>query len=385
MSNMDLNSAQSSDFTSQDEFAIDPRQLDSVRDQEETVWQNTNWATQYGQFYDFSDLQSAITMKIRWKMGRGYTCDPRTQVITDHVVGDGKQTFQQVLESVETCMEIGGDGYGEIIRASDANIPEFENDKTLINLKCLDPSRTRVVYNNSGMIIRYEQFSAYANKGVFNKIKNFLGMTKVTQTWKPEQIYHRRRQKIGDQIHGLSVPDGLSSTITKDAESFDDVAKVMHRQAKPLIMFKIGTDNTADIAAFIAKMDEATRKGENIYIPNDKNTVDYQVVEVQASPMLLQWRQEIRNRFYRFLGIPLVVFGNGGSTEAGGKMEYLAHQQVFEKDQKEIEDDIWNQIGLKIKLVSPVSLLNDLQNDANKDGAAQQLNIQSQDATAGQG
>jgi hypothetical protein len=100
--------------------------------------------------------------------------------------------------------------------------------------------------------------------------------------------------------------------------------------------------------------------------------------------MILTWRDDIRNKFYRAVGMPLVIFGQAGATESGGKIEYLAHEQVFERDQRFLEKQIWNQLFLKIDLLPPTSLLNNLQTDQMKD-ANQGLEIQPQDVTAGKG
>jgi len=158
----------------------------------------------------------------------------------------------------------------------------------------------------------------------------------------------------------------------------------MKRQAKPMIMFKLGTDNPTKIAAFIAKMDAATNKGENVYIPDDENAVSFEVVQVAIAPIILEWRNELRNKFYRTVGLPQIVFGSAGTTESGGKIEYLAHEQVFEKDQKQLELQIWNQLKLKINLIPPTTLLENLQADEAKD-AGQGLTMEPADMTAGRG
>jgi hypothetical protein len=176
----------------------------------------------------------------------------------------------------------------------------------------------------------------------------------------------------------------MEQTILAELENFTDLKKIMHRQARPMIMFKLGTDDPTKIAAFVAKMDQAVNKGENIYIPDDKNTVNYEVIQVNVGSDVMAWRDDIRNKFYRSLGLPLIVFGNAGTTESGGKIEYLAHEQVFSHDQKFIEDQVWNQLYLRIKLNSPVTLLENLQADQSKDGN-QGLEIQPNDVTAGSG
>ena len=160
--------------------------------------------------------------------------------------------------------------------------------------------------------------------------------------------------------------------------------KIMHRQAKPMIMFKLGTDDQTKINTFIAKMDAATNKGENIYIPDDKNSVSFEVVQVDVSPSVMAWRTDLRNKFYRTVGLPQVIFGQAGATESGGKIEYLAHEQVFGKDQRYLELQILKQLGLTVKLIPPTTLLDSLKTDEQKD-ANQGLEIQPQDLTAGKG
>ena len=78
------------------------------------------------------------------------------------------------------------------------------------------------------------------------------------------------------------------------------------------------------------------------------------------------------------------MFGSSGTTESGGKIEYLAHEQIFEKDQKYLEQQIWNQLFIRIDLIPPVTLLENLQNDEAKD-ANQGLEFQPSDMTAGEG
>ena len=167
--------------------------------------------------------------------------------------------------------------------------------------------------------------------------------------------------------------------------SIEDMQKIMHRQARPMIMFKLGTDDTVKIAAFVKKMDAAVNKGENIYIPDDANSVDFEVVQVNVSSIIMEWRNDLKNRFYRTLGLPQIVFGSAGTTESGGKIEYLAHEQIFEKDQRSVENQIWQQLQLRINLIPPTSLLDNMEQDASKDGAMQQVNMQPSDVTAGAG
>ena len=78
----------------------------------------------------------------------------------------------------------------------------------------------------------------------------------------------------------------------------------------------------------------------------------------------------------------MILFGSAGSTESGGKVEYLGHETVFEHDQLYIEEQVKAQLGYKINLNSPTSLLENLAADENKD-AQNAIAFQPQDARGG--
>ena len=109
----------------------------------------------------------------------------------------------------------------------------------------------------------------------------------------------------------------------------------------------------------------------------------YEVVELNINQIILAWRDDLRNSFYRAVGLPQVVPGAGGqSTESESKVIYLAFEGIVEREQKQIERWIWEQMGLRIDLYPPETLAQDLQTDNSKDGTA---GFQPSDTTAGVG
>ena|SRR3990167_3622455 len=364
MSELSLSQATSSNLTDRvKDYEVSSLNTDGVQDQEETEYTNSKWPLYWGYFNSIAEVKSAIIMKAIWNVGKGYTANPETTVILDHVKGIGKDSFLEVLFNMEVIKRVGGDAFAEIIR---------DDDGTLLNLKPLDPGSMKIVVDRKGMLKRYEQI---------NKLPN--GKTSIVK-FLPDDIFHLANNRLADQIHGISDILSMEKIILADAESFDDIKKIMHRSAKPMIMFKLGTDDQSKIDVFIKKMDEATNKGENIYIPDDKNYVSFEVVQVDVSANVMAWRDDMRNKFYRAVGMPQILFGSAGTTESGGKMEYLAHETVFEKDQKFLEQQIWNQLQLRIKLIPPTTLLDNLQQDQAKD-ANQGMEMQPNDMTAGTG
>jgi len=361
--------AKASDLTNAvTDYVVPLMTTDGISNQKETEWQNPYWNYQWGYFNTNADLKSAIVMKAIWNVGRGWTTDDiRSKVILEHVRGWGKDTFDDIMFNMQIIKRVAGDAYCEIVRNPQGKLHD------LINLKPLDPSTIKIIVNSQGIIIRYEQVSKIAD----NK--------KVTK-FKPQDILHLSNNRLADQIHGISDIDALEPVIKAEDESFADIKKLMHRQARPLIIFKIKTDDPAAISAFIAKMDKATADGENLYVPNDEQTVSWEVVQVNPSAVVMQWRNDIRNKFYRTIGLPQVVPGAGGmSTESESKVIYMAFVQIVKREQRELEQQLWNQLGIRIKFEPPSDLLQNLQTDELKDGAMAGMPAQPSDITAGAG
>lgn len=354
--NLNLNSAKASDLTNAvEDFEIPALNVDSAGDQKETEWMNSNWQTYWGAFNSFADLKSAMIMKATWNVGKGYTTDEVTKAILENLTGWGKDTFLDIIFNMELIKRVGGDAYAEIIR---------NKAGTLVNLKPLDPGTIKIIVNRKGVIKRYEQSVKINEK------------SQTVNKWKPNEIFHLSNNRLADQIHGISDIESLKSTLEAEEESFEDMKKIMHRQARPMIMFKLGTDDTTKVSNFISKMDAATNDGENIYVPDDENAVTWDVVQVNVSQLVMQWRDDIRNKFYRTIGLPQVVPGAGGkSTESESKVIYLAFEQLVEKDQKYLEEQIWSQLAIKLDFIPPATLAQDLQRDESKD-AGQQLGFQ---------
>src|SRR3990167_1335200 len=350
MPNLSITATQASDLTNQvEDWEVGALQVDRARDQDETEWLNSNWTTYWGYFNEIPELKSAIILKAVWIVGKGYTTDIRTRVILDHISGWGKDSFEDILLNMEVIKRVGGDFFAEIVR---------DDDGLLLNLKPIDPGSMKIIVNRKGVIIRYEQIDKTdKNKATVNK-------------WKPEQMFHLSYNRFADQIHGISDIQAVEKVIKANAEGFADIQKSMHWQSSPIIMFKLGIDDPTKIDEFVLKMDKAIAKGENIYIPNDENTVSFEPIKADISPVVMVWRDELRNTFYRTIGLPQIVPGGGGqSTESESKVIYVAFENIVAKDQLALERQIWEQLRVRIKLVPPTTLLENLKNDQSKDAS----------------
>ena len=330
----------------------------------ETRLTNTDWSKWYGYYIQIPEVKTAIDMRAIWTIGKGFRADSRVTVILDHLTGWGTDTFNSILKNMIVTRRIGGDAFAEIIRD-----PETDN---LINLKPLDPGSMTIVTNEKGIIIRYEQ-EAKGSK---------------TVKFKPEEIFHLTNKRVADEIHGVSDIEAIENIIAASNESFADVKELQHRYVRPRFVVNLDTDDQSKINSFITKFDSTVNKGENIFVP--KGTVEPDVLSVPSNATLnpMPWRAHLRDYFFQVVGIPQNILGiSGECIESTAKIAYLAFQQSVADEQLDIEEQIWNQLFLRIELEFPASLQNELISDDNKDrreGNTATV-IQPNDTTAGVG
>ncbi|GAH17240.1 unnamed protein product, partial [marine sediment metagenome] len=122
--------------------------LDSPANQKETPYVNDKWTEQLGFYDNIPEVMAVVDAKARWCLGKGFVADPATEMLLDMIKGTSKDTFNTILENMIRIYQIGGDAFAEIIR---------NDDGVLINLKPLSPSNMRIIANDKGIIIRYEQ------------------------------------------------------------------------------------------------------------------------------------------------------------------------------------------------------------------------------------
>jgi len=361
MAILDIGQSVSSDIKSAfTDFSVSSETTDAATGQSETTWNNAKWTEYFGYYKQIPELRAAIDAKATWTVGKGYTAqDPIAQTILDGIRGWGKDTFNTILENAIRTYHIGGDSFLEVIRDGEGN---------LINLKCLDPQVIRIVVDKKGIIKRYEQLG-----------KN----NEILHKFEVEDIFHLARNRVADEIHGVSMVETLKEIILMRNEAMSDWKRVMHRNVDPMIAYKLDTDDTSKIAAFKAKVDAAKGKGENMYIPKD--SVDFEVISLSPNANLnpLAWIDALNNYFYEAAGTPKIIIGNSQEfTEASAKIAYLAFQQTIEEEQLFIEESVKQQLGFDIELTFPASLENEVLSDKAKDG---DMASQPNDTTAGVG
>ena len=353
-------SAVASDLTNvMQDFSVSTEVTDGASEAGETRWDNDKWTQYFGYFVQIPELNAAINAKATWTIGKGFKADEVTTMLLDTLRGWGKDTFNTILENSIRTYYIGGDAFCEIIR---------DNEGNLINLKPLDPNVITIVVNRKGMVIRYEMNAK----------------TKIpTKRFTPNKIFHLARNRVADQIHGVSVISSVENIILARNEAIADYKIVMHRNVYPRMIFHLDTDDDTEIAAFKTKMDNTYKNNENFYVPKDVVVPELMAVAPNATLDPKAWIEAQGDFFYEAVGVPQIILGGSGEfTEASAKIAYLAFQQNIEEEQLFIEEQVLSQLNLVIELEFPASLENELLSDKAKDGAE---NIDASDTTAGEG
>ena len=361
MGEMKISSAVASDLTNVvSDVTVASQITDGPSDTKETEWTNPNWSKYFGYYKSIDVVNTVIDARATWTVGKGFQADEVTTMMLDTVKGWGKDTFNTILENMIRTYHIGGDAFCEIIRDDEGN---------LVNLKPLDPGVMKIVVDKAGIVTKYIQMS---------KVK------KPDKPFKPEQIFHLARNRVADEIHGVSMIEKLQTIIDMKNEAMTDYKQVMHRFVKPRWIIKLDTDDPTKITTFKAKMDKANEDGENFYVPMGAVELELMATPPNATLNPMSWIQYLDNAFYEAANTPkIIVGGSGDFTEAAVKIAYLAFQQSVEEDQLFIEEQCLAQLNLEIELEFPASLENELLSDNKKDG--DQTESKPSETTAGEG
>ncbi|MAH49113.1 hypothetical protein CMI37_25030 [Candidatus Pacearchaeota archaeon] len=323
------------------DYSVDSISTDAAGSQKETSWQSHNWSKNLGYYKTIPELKVAIDTKANWTIGAGFQAEEATTLHLGTIKGNGKDTFNSIIKNMIRIKTIDGDSYAEIIR---------DKEGVLLNLKPLSPDSVKSVQNMKGRFIRYEQI---------NKIRG-----QKSRKFQPDEILHLSRERIADEIHGISVIPSVENIILMRNEAMADWKRVMHRNVDPLFIFHLDTDDAGEIAKFKATHDGARKNGENLYVP--KGVVEPELVATAANASLnpLTWINQLNDYFFQAVNVPQIIIGNAKEfTDASGKIVYLAFEQSVKGEQLYIEEQILAQLGIEIRLTFPASLETDAISD----------------------
>jgi len=306
-----------------------------------------NWSKWFGFYKKVPELQAVVNKKAIWTLGRGFRADSKTTKLLQGIKGNGKDTFNSIMNNQVVVYTVGGDSFAEIIR---------NKRGVLRNLKPMNPGSIGIVTNEKGIITKYLQT---IRSGNFTKKIEF----------NPEDIFHLSWNRLGDEPHGRSTIEKLEDIIEMKNEAMIDMRIVFHRYVKPLILVRADTDDETEITNLKAKLDNAVEKMENMIIPKDSLEMERMSIPQYSTLDPLPWIELLQKFFILAEGVPEVILGLGkDTTEASSKILYLAFQQNIEHNQRFLEEQIKAQLKLDVEFNFPADLAGHMQGDMRKEG-----------------
>jgi len=335
------------------EFQITSVTPDEAQDQNENFYDNNNFEIYLGYFQQIPEFRTAIQAFATWVLGKGWTAqDDKSKVELDFLRGWGEDSLGSILWNLLVMKKVMGDSFAEVIRNPD--------DGSVINLKPL--GTLRIVTNKKGIIIRYEQ----RKKG---KVKKYP----------PHKILHLVNDRIGEEIHGLSITESVQWVIDARKEAMEDKRKNLHRSTIRII--EVDEDDTSRLDNLKKDWKSGIKDGSVILVPKGTGKVqDFSPPTTEH----LEWIRYLENFFYQALGVPKVILGGSEEfTESSSKIAYTTYEQVYTREVIDLEKDLWNQLGIKITFNKPASLINEVLTSESKNNA--QTGFQPNDIQAGVG
>lgn len=353
MANPNFNSTTTTNLqTGVPDYAVTSKTTDGLYSQDENRWTNADASKWYGFYHGIGEYRAAINAFATWVVGQGYDAKPDILVTLDHIKGWGEDTFLSVLWNMIVVKKFNGDAYAEIISGDD-------KDETLLNLKVLDPKRITHITNKKGFLIRYEYSQGSG------EIKKF----------QPNEILHFCNDRVLDEPHGTSTTSAVEWVINKIQQAREDYARIMH--VSSVRIFFVDEEDTTRQTKIKTEYANAIKNGEVMMLTCKPEDAKFQDLTVPPAEAWIRWLDYLEDKFYKALGVPKVVLGGtADNTEASAKVGVITYEPIWTKEISELEADLWNQLGLRIKIRKQPSLMANMQADEMKNTGQTKLEYQ---------
>lgn len=340
----DIRSTETTDFNStRTTFEVEGKQTDGPSDQKETEWDSPNFSIYYGYYDEIPELKKAIGTYGTWVLGQGWTASNLDTAILESIAGWGEDDFTSILWNMLIMKKINGDSFAEIKRN--------EKTGTLINIIPLTPSRISIVVGNDGVITKYKYMSP--------KLKE------VEKEFQPNEIFHLCNDRVADNIHGDSVVSAMKWLIDSRQEAMKDWRRISHRSSIRILF--VDEDDTAKLKTLNAQYSTAIENGDVMIFSGKKENFDFEDLTLPPVEAYLAWIRYLENAFYKGVGVPKTLAGDAeGIPESGGKMVVLTHEPTYIREVTNLENDIWNQLAIRVEFKRQASLKESVNDTENK-------------------
>ena len=312
-----------------EQFSVESRTLDE--ETSESGYTNPKFEEYLGYYKKIPELKQAIDSLARWACGRGYDCNALNKPILEHWTGWGEDTFDSIMMNMIIMKKINGDSFAEIIKEKNV----------VINLKPVNPSKIRIVVNKKGFIDYYEEIDPKSKK--------------AKRRFEKEEIFHLCNNRVGSEHHGVSMVESVKDIIDMRNEAMESWRRVLKRSSVRVIYVDLQDDET--IAKLKDEYKEAIDNGEAMIVPGKKGEVEVVDYPTPNATPYLETIRYYENVFYLNAGVPKAILGGTQDfSEASSKMAVFTFDQVWMTEQRILEQDIWNQLGMKVAFKKPDSI-----------------------------
>jgi len=341
-----LRTGQITDFSNQGtEFSVSFVETDGI--EIEGTGYSPNFKKWHGYYRQIPELRAVINKLASWTFGRGIKADKKNKEKLDKIKGWGKDSARNVLKNQWRTALICGDSFAHKI---------IDKKNRLTNLKPLNPGKIAIIVNKEGIIVGYKQEGR-------------------EEMYDPQEIYHLSYERIADEIHGIPFAEALEELIIARNEAIEDMRILYHRNIKPIQFFEVETDDETKLASIEKTINDAYKKSENVIIPTGvvkeikkSSTAQYSTLDS------LPYIKFLVRQFVTACGMPEVVMGWGEeTTEASANIIYLAYQQEIEDMQLYNQEQVLDQLNIKIDLEFPASLEDKIKKNNSKRGEGTSL------------
>ncbi len=353
MANTDLNYSTTTDFANGvPDITIDSKTSQGGYSGKENRHSNPKASEYYGYFYNVGEFGSAIKSYTIRILGWGYVCESsKDQVILDHISGTGKETFWSIMFNHLHVKKFNGDAYTQIIR---------DDSGDLLNLKSLDPRRMTVITNDEGLVIHYE----YSQGD---------GKIKILQ---PDEILHSINNRVLDEPLGTAETAAIEWVCEAMQESGKDQRRMMHYSSVRVLY--VDERDTVRLEKLKTELAAGIKNGNVVLLTCKPEEAKFEDLVVPPIEAFIRYQAWLENKFYSQLGISKVAIGGTteNNTEASAKVNMVITEPVWIKEITEMENDIFNQLGIKIKINRQPSLMQNMQADESANTGQVKLEYQ---------
>jgi len=173
---------------------------------------------------------------------------------------------------------------------------------------------------------------------------------------------------IGPKIKWPFIPPTSQVQSNKNVndamiEAFEDERIIKHRdKALGIVYYK--TNNTGKIEFANAAIEKAVKNGEMVGFP--ENTAKIEPYPSKSSEDRQNWLQYVENLGYQTGGVPRSIATSDGTSEVGGINGHLIFEPIYGKEQLDNENNLWQQVAIKLKWKRPPSLAPQVQENTEK-------------------